>query len=270
MIRCPECSYTCAHASKLKSHAVRHSGEKAFTCGYCGSSFSRKDGLKKHIFTHSGQKPFKCPQCNRAFGRKDCLKKHMDTHRMKEQITCSECNITFKRQDDHKNHVIGHNRESLHPRFKNNVPHYEKNLLARDDANPFKCPFCSFCTTWKGNHNIHLRNHNGDKPFSCQQCNFSCNQKGNLKRHMLTHAKKPLIVSRKQFYFTRARESNLEPDIFTQRTFPKLTFTFPHSGNLIMPNLTDVEKKPFKCSACSFTCFSRSMLGLHKLSLGVH
>lgn len=270
VIQCPECRYTCTHASKLKYHAITHSGERAFACGYCDRTFRRKDGLQKHVFTHSGKKPFKCPQCIKAFGRKDCLRNHMHTHGVKELLTCLECNITFNRKDDHKKHVIGHNRQSLYSRFKNNISNYLKNVLARDDAMPFKCPFCSFTSSWKGNLVMHVRNHNGDKPFSCQLCNFSCNQKGNLNRHTRTHATKPLIYSRNQFFYTRARVSNPEQNAFIQRGIPQYTLSFPQSDNLNLPNFTGGEKTPFKCSQCSFTCFSKIMLGLHKLSLGAH
>ena len=49
----------------------------------------------------------------------------------------------------------------------------------------FKCSFCDYCCSLKGNLNKHIASiHEGKKPFKCTICDYSCSQKGNLTKHI--------------------------------------------------------------------------------------
>ncbi|MPC22941.1 Zinc finger protein 519 [Portunus trituberculatus] len=52
------------------------SSEKVFPCKHCGEKFSRAEKLKTHEVKHSGNRPFRCNDCGAAFPAKAMLIRH--------------------------------------------------------------------------------------------------------------------------------------------------------------------------------------------------
>jgi KRAB domain-containing zinc finger protein len=46
---CAVCEYNSANSSNVKTHVLRHTGEKPFTCQYCYTSFRYNQSLKMHL-----------------------------------------------------------------------------------------------------------------------------------------------------------------------------------------------------------------------------
>ena len=64
--KCNQCDYASPQASKLRTHLIKHSGEKPNKCNQCNFASSYASALKTHLKIHSGEKSNKCNQCDYA------------------------------------------------------------------------------------------------------------------------------------------------------------------------------------------------------------
>ncbi|GFR23900.1 hypothetical protein TNCT_123461 [Trichonephila clavata] len=46
---CSFCSYTTYYPSGIKTHLLKHTGEKPYQCNICSKRFTRKEYLRNHI-----------------------------------------------------------------------------------------------------------------------------------------------------------------------------------------------------------------------------
>ena len=124
--KCPERSCTESFASKtvLSEHKKRMHPQH-LSCRYCLRAFTCAKNLKSHELRHTGEKPFKCLKCEYACVNKSMLNSHMKTHsneakakqiRTREYI-CDTCGQVFKTTTKLLEHCnISHNKEIRLPK----------------------------------------------------------------------------------------------------------------------------------------------------------
>ena len=78
--KCEDCSASFTKSTSLKSHSLKHSGEKKYKCEHCAKTFFSSSSLKIHVRVHTGDRPFKCKECPRKFSDPSNFNKHKRWH----------------------------------------------------------------------------------------------------------------------------------------------------------------------------------------------
>ena len=96
----------------MKTHLLRHKGERRFPCQECSMSFLTKSisfcydekmvnnlrldfflgDFRRHSRVHTGERPFSCDLCEKNFTRKETLDEHKNRHYGIKPFSCSVCN----------------------------------------------------------------------------------------------------------------------------------------------------------------------------------
>lgn len=77
---CDECNAIFTKYTSLKSHLLKHTGEKKYKCEHCTKTFFSSSSLKIHVRVHTGDRPFKCKECPRKFSDPSNFNKHKRWH----------------------------------------------------------------------------------------------------------------------------------------------------------------------------------------------
>ncbi|XP_019624815.1 PREDICTED: LOW QUALITY PROTEIN: uncharacterized protein LOC109470336 [Branchiostoma belcheri] len=225
-LKCTECDKTFVSASKLKSHARVHAGQKLFGCKHCPAKFVYENQLKLHDKIHEGSGAYACAQCPTKFTLAWGLKLHEKTHVKKKAFSCSECSANFDSEGSLKEHKESHRfpyacmqctarfstardlweHENVHndegPGSDLDEPaHVEISVAAEQDSSKNvskkKLHGCRNCSTWFVSTD-HLQKHKctnsktpiEEKPYQCSKCPEKFAYKKTLKEHEKKHAKK--------------------------------------------------------------------------------
>ncbi|XP_077440375.1 uncharacterized protein LOC144062652 [Vanacampus margaritifer] len=167
-----EKTYSCSFCGKIYSkrsavtvHVKMHATEKEFSCSECGKRFTRNQQLTKHMKVHTGEKTFPCSVCGKTFAYKGNLSVHMRIHTGEKPFSCSVCGSQYSTKANMKSHMLTHTGEKA-----------------------FSCSVCAESFARSDNLQKHMRTHTGERPFACLACDLKFVQKEHLVAHVRTHS----------------------------------------------------------------------------------
>ncbi|XP_063545038.1 zinc finger protein ZFP2-like [Cydia strobilella] len=103
---CETCGKGYTSFANLKTHQLRHTGERPFPCPLCPKSFltaAQAKGHKERV--HAGIKKYQCAQCPKTFLDKSSVYKHKVVHTGEKPYGCQICNKTFTQSGSLSTHI---------------------------------------------------------------------------------------------------------------------------------------------------------------------
>jgi len=261
---CSVCKLVFSNSLKLEAH------KKAFTlkvaCCHCSKTFATVSKLRIHHRKHSKEKPFQCQCCQKYFMHRNTLVRHQQFHciplrgKLDDQVEEVIAEIELSKDGDQMAKMI------LDVIQKTSLPAPavaerkrktdEKETKAKTDSDTTCCRICDsefFDVQSLENHReyhlkqrtccechkvmvskskllIHHRTHTKELPYDCSVCDKSFAEKSTLTKHSATHG-----------------ERNFRCDV-CDKAFVRKDYLVKHA-------LT--HRQTYKCSQCSYVCYSR-------------
>ncbi|XP_073966496.1 zinc finger Y-chromosomal protein-like [Choristoneura fumiferana] len=103
---CETCGKGYTSFANLKTHQLRHTGERPFKCAQCPKSFLTAAQAKGHSErVHAAVKKYQCAQCPKTFLDKSSVYKHKVVHTGEKPYQCQICHKAFTQSGSLSTHV---------------------------------------------------------------------------------------------------------------------------------------------------------------------
>ena len=257
-LKCSLCEKVFKRRDLLKYHVNGfHNMAEKVSCTQCTSTFKSIRYLRKHMtYKHSGKdsKRWNCETCNKYFSQAGSLIVHKRIH-TGEKVNCTFCEGSFSHRFDLKRHQAAvHGMGTI-------VKKYSCTVCSKKFENKTKC-------------NQHSYTHIGLKPFKCNYCDFRMSAKGNLRNHMRTCQYKPNEENKELLYcklcdYSSVSKINLaqhqkvhqEPSLQCDLCNYKAKYAHHLKNHKETMHLRNID---YSCDLCSFKSIHKRSLQNHR------
>uniref|UniRef100_A0A1Y1JSG7 C2H2-type domain-containing protein n=1 Tax=Photinus pyralis TaxID=7054 RepID=A0A1Y1JSG7_PHOPY len=191
-LKCDECPFETKYRESLKRHSETHGKVNLLKCDQCGFTVRSKSSLKEHMAEHITNVDYKCNQCSYTSKSKTNVKSHAIIHSKFAVFHCNNCTywgnnkLSLKRhfQFCQKKVEDKHLTDTLRQHFRscqkgvghtltdnpgNQSSYQNTSSVSSTKHKPvgieFKCIYCGYLTTDKGDYRNHVTDHNASKVF---------------------------------------------------------------------------------------------------------
>ncbi|CAI9735193.1 finger Xfin [Octopus vulgaris] len=137
----------------------------------------------RSVFNVSKTK-LKCTYCSYIAKWPCDLRRHMAVHSIDKRYKCHLCMRKYKYFGDLNVHVRRDHDIEPDKALIEKVTTVQKK---KSSPTIFKCPSCSFTSSYKSEIDRHSKLHDGNKPYKCKLCKYQSHWKGDMNRHLYRH-----------------------------------------------------------------------------------
>ncbi|KAH8243707.1 hypothetical protein KR032_009487 [Drosophila birchii] len=117
--KCQQCEATFAIGSELKTHMKTHSSVRSYVCRYnCGKSFrfSSARSIHERIHMDDSKRIHRCEYCPKSFVTPSACRAHQQQHNLARDHRCDTCRISFRQKKHYQNHLKTNSHKVLEAR----------------------------------------------------------------------------------------------------------------------------------------------------------